>query len=135
MFLSPVINAPAALSMRHASFALREKCSYSRQRRNALFSKETLQTVADRWHVRLKKLRHDISIQGSPERSVFRVGLKMKMASFLCWSKCHRNIFNIKRKIAGTLDFLSEKNLLRIQPYLAADKRKHVIKYKNCVGK
>jgi homoserine kinase type II len=38
---------------------------------------------------------------------------------------------DLKRKIAGTLDFLSEKNLARIQPYLADEKDKHVIKYKN----
>ncbi len=97
-----------------------------------LFSKETLQTVADRWHVRLKKLRHDISIQGSPERSVFRVVLEDENGKLLVLEQVPPKSLDLKRKIAGTLDFLSEKNLLRIQPYLAADKRKHVIKYKNC---
>jgi homoserine kinase type II len=96
-----------------------------------LFSKETLQVVADCWHVRLKKLRHDISIQGSPERSVFRVVLENENGKLFVLEQVPPKSLDLKRKIAGTLDFLSEKNLARIQPYLAADKGKHVIKYKN----
>jgi homoserine kinase type II len=96
-----------------------------------LFSKETLQTVADRWHVRLKKLRHDISIQGSPERSVFRVVLEDENGKLLVLEQVPPKSFDLKRKIARTLDFLSEKNLACIQPYLADEKGKHVIKYKN----
>ena len=96
-----------------------------------LFSKETLKAVADLWHVRLKKLRHDISIQGSPERSVFRVVLEDSNGKFFMLEQVPLKFLGLKRKIAGTLDFLSEKNLARIQPYLADEKGKHVIKYKN----
>ena len=96
-----------------------------------LFSRKTLKEVADRWHMRLKKLRHDISIQGSPERSVFRVVLENENGKLFVLEQVPPKSLDLKRKIAGTLDFLSGKNLARIQPYLAADKGKHVIKYKN----
>jgi homoserine kinase type II len=96
-----------------------------------VFSKETLKAVSDLWHVRLKKLRHDISIQGSPERSVFRVALEDENGKLFVLEQVPLKFLDLKRKIAGTLDFLSEKNLARIQPYLADEKGKHVIKYKN----
>ena len=96
-----------------------------------LFSKETLQVVADCWHVCLKKLRHDISIQGSPERSVFRVVLEDENGKLFVLEQVPPKSLDLKRKIAGTLDFLSEKNLARIQQYLATDKGKYVIKCKN----
>ena len=96
-----------------------------------LFSKETLQVVADCWHVRLKKLHHDISIQGSPERSVFRVVLEDENGKLFVLEQVPPKSLDLKRKIAGTLDFLSEKNLARIQQYLATDKGKYVIKCKN----
>jgi len=96
-----------------------------------LFSRETLKTVAELWHVRLKKLRHDISIQGSPERSVFRVVLEDENGKLFVLEQVPSESLEHKRQIAATLDFLSKKNLARIQPYLAADKGKHVIKYKN----
>jgi homoserine kinase type II len=96
-----------------------------------LFSKEILQAVADCWHVRLKKLRHDISIQGSPERSVFRVVFEDENGKLFVLEQVPSKSLDLKRKIAATLDFLSKKNLARIQPYLADKKRNHVIKYKN----
>ena len=92
---------------------------------------ETLKAVSDLWHVRLKKLRHDISIQGSPERSVFRVVIEDENGKLFVLEQVPLKFLDLKRKIAGTLDFLSEKNLAHIQPYLADKKGKHVIKYKN----
>jgi homoserine kinase type II len=96
-----------------------------------LFSKKTLKEVADRWNVRLKKLRHDISIQGSPERSVFRVVIEDENGKLFVLVQVPSKSRDLKRKIAGIIDFLSEKNLARIQTYLADEKGKHVIKYKN----
>jgi len=95
------------------------------------FSKETLKAVANLWHVRLKKLHHNILVQGSPERSVFRVVLEDTNDIFFVLEQIRLKSLEHKRQIAATLDFLSKKNLVHIQPYLAADKGKHVIKYKN----
>lgn len=96
-----------------------------------VFSKETLKAIAGLWQVRLKKLRHDISIQGSPERSVFRVVIEDENGKLFVLEQVPSKSRDLKRKIAETIDFLSEKNLARIQPYLADEKGKHVIKYKN----
>ena len=96
-----------------------------------LFSRETLKAVADLWHVRLKKLHHNIPIQGSPERSVFRVVLEDNNGKYFVLEQIPVKSLEHKRNIAATLDFLSKKNLARIQSYLADEKSKHVIKYKN----
>ena len=96
-----------------------------------MFSRKTLKTVADLWQVRLKKLHHNIPIQGSPERSVFRVVLEDENGKLFVLEQVPAKSLELKQKIARTLDFLSEKNLARIQPYLADEKGKHVIKYKN----
>jgi homoserine kinase type II len=96
-----------------------------------LFSKETLKTVADLWHVRLKRLRHNIPIQGSPERSTFRIVLEDEYGHFFVLEQVPSKFLEHKKQIAATLDFLAKKNLARIQPYLADKKGNHIIKYKN----
>ena len=95
------------------------------------FSKETLKAITDVWQVSLKKLHHKIPVQGSPERSVFRVVLEDKNGKYFVLEQIPVKSPKHKRQIAATLDFLSKKNLARIQPYLADEKGKHVIKYKN----
>ena len=95
------------------------------------FSKETLKAVTDLWQVRLKMLHYKIPVQGSPERSVFRVVLEDKNGKYFVLEQIPVKSLKHKRQIAATLDFLSKKNLARIQPYLADEKGKHVIKYKN----
>ena len=87
-----------------------------------LFSRETMKAVADLWQVRLKKLHHNIPVQGSPERSVFRVVLEDENGKVFVLEQVPSKTLELKQKIAGTLDFLSEKNLSRIQPYLADKK-------------
>jgi putative endonuclease len=95
------------------------------------FSRETLKAVTDLWQVRLKRLHHKIPVQGSPERSVFRVVLEDKNGKYFVLEQIPVISLKHKRQIATTLDFLFQKNLLRIQPYLTDAKGKHVIKYKN----
>ena len=95
------------------------------------FSKETLKAITDVWQVSLKKLHYKIPVQGSPERSVFRVVLEDKNGKYFVLEQIPVKSLKHKRQIAATLDFLSKKNLARIQPYLADEKGKHVIKYKN----
>jgi homoserine kinase type II len=96
-----------------------------------LFSKETLKAVAGFWKVHLKKLHHDITIQGSPERSTFRVVLEDEKRDFFVLEQIPPKAFQHKRKIAATLGLLAINGLPHIQPYLADEKGNHVIKYKN----
>jgi CxxC motif-containing protein len=81
-----------------------------------LFSRDTLKAVADLWHVRLKKLHHNIPIQGSPERSIFRVVLEDNNGKYFVLEQIPVKSLEHKRKIAATLYFLSKKNIARIQP-------------------
>jgi len=94
-------------------------------------SKENLKAIANRWQVCLKKIHHNIPVQGSPGRSVFRCVLKDNNSRFFVLEQVPSKSLERKRQIAATLDFLSKKNLSRIQPYLANEKNRHVIKYKN----
>jgi homoserine kinase type II len=96
-----------------------------------LFNRKDLQTVAKRWQVNLKKLHYDIQIQGSPERSVFRVVLEDNNDKFFVLEQVDPKTFERKKQIAATLDFLEQHNLAHIQPYLASANGGHIIKYKN----
>jgi homoserine kinase type II len=108
-----------------------KKAHIHARKETPLFSRETLKTVADLWHVRLKKLHHNIPIQGSPERSVFRVVLEDNNGKYFVLEQIPVKSLEHKRQIAATLDFLAKNNLSRIQPYLADEKGRYVIKYKN----
>ena len=104
---------------------------HARKETPLFISSETLKEVAKLWQVRLKKLHHNIPIQGSPERSVFRVVLEDNHGKYYVLEQITVKSLEHKRQIAATLDFLSEKNLSRIQPYMADKKGCHIIKYKN----
>jgi homoserine kinase type II len=96
-----------------------------------LFSRETLKAVTDLWQVRLKKLHHNIPVQGSPERSVFRVVLEDKNGKYFILEQIFVKSLENKRQVAATLDFLAKNNLARIQPYLASEEGEFIIEYKN----
>jgi homoserine kinase type II len=96
-----------------------------------LFSRETLKAVAGLWQVRLKKLHHSIPVQGSPERSVFRVVLEDNSGKYFLLEQILPKSLEHKKQIARLLDFLAKKNLARVQPYLADEKGDHIIKHKN----
>jgi CxxC motif-containing protein len=96
-----------------------------------LFSKEILKAVAGLWQVQLKKLHYNLPVQGSPERSVFRVVLEDKDGMYFVLEQIPAKSLELKRQITATVDFLSKKNLPHIQPYLADGKGEYVIKYKN----
>jgi homoserine kinase type II len=96
-----------------------------------LFSKEILKEVAGLWQVQLKKLHSNISVQGSPERSVFRVALEDKDGRFFVLEQIPGKSFEHKKRIAATLDFLANKNLAHIQPYLSGKKGEYVVRHKN----
>lgn len=96
-----------------------------------LFSKEILRSVASLWQVRLKKLHYRIPIQGSPERSVFRVVLEDKNGKFFILEQIPPKALERKQEIAAALDFLTQNHLARIQPYLYDAKGNYTAKYKN----
>jgi homoserine kinase type II len=96
-----------------------------------LFSREFLKNVTQLWQVRLKKMHRNIPIQGSPERSVFRVVLEDNNGQYFVLEQIPQKSLENKKRIAATLDFLSKNNLAGVQPYLASEKGEFVIEHKN----
>lgn len=96
-----------------------------------LFSEELLKTVVALWQVHLKKLHYNIAVSGSPERSVFRVVLEDTNRRYFVLEQIPPKTFEHKREIAAALDFLANKKLTRIQPYLSAQNGACVIRFKN----
>ena len=96
-----------------------------------LFSGETLKSIAELWQIRLKKLHRHIPIQGSPERSVFRVVLEDEDGCFFVLEQIPSKSLEHKRQIVGMLDFLVKNNITRVQPYRASKKGQHVMKHKD----
>jgi homoserine kinase type II len=119
------------ITRRSSATGKKSKSRIHARKEAPLFSKETLKAVVELWPMRLKKPHYNIPIQGSPERSVFRVVLEDKNVKYFVLEQIPLKSLKRKRQIAATLDFLSKKNIARIQPYLSDEKGKHIIKYKN----
>jgi len=96
-----------------------------------VFNRKDLQAITKRWRVNLKKLYDDIQIQGSPERSVFRVVLEDHNGKLFVLEQIEPKNVEHKKQIAGILHLLANQNLSRIQPYMQSSKGGHVIKHEN----
>ncbi|MBN1473911.1 MAG: aminoglycoside phosphotransferase family protein [Syntrophaceae bacterium] len=94
-------------------------------------SQETLRAVANLWQINLKKLHKEIPIQGSPERSLFRVVLENDEDNYFVLEQIPEYFLERKKTIAATLDILSRNNLARIQPYLANEQGEFIVSYQN----
>ncbi len=99
--------------------------------RTPLFSGEFLKNVSQLWQVRLKKLHRNITIQGSPERSVFRIVLEDKNGKYFVLEQIPSKSLENKKRIATALDFLAKKNLVGVQPYLTSGKGDFIIGHRN----
>lgn len=95
------------------------------------FPKDTLKTVLQLWQINLKKLHKNIAIQGSSERSVFRIVLEDEKNNFFVLEQIPPQSLENKKRIAAILDFFKKKNLARVQPYLVTENGEFVIEYKN----
>ena len=95
------------------------------------FRKEILKVVSRSWGLNLKKLHKNIAIQGSPERSVFRIVLEDENNNFFVLEQIPPKSLENKKRIAAILNFLSKNNLACMQPYLVSGKKEFVIEYKN----
>ena len=90
-----------------------------------------MKSVAALWQIRLKEIHNDIPIDGSPERSMFRVVIEDSKVKYFVLEQIPPKSLQQKKLIASTLDFLSKNNLARVQPHLADKKGRFIIKYKN----
>jgi len=93
-------------------------------------SRENLHEVASLFGITLKTLHYDIPIEGSPERSVFRVVAEDKNKSLFLLEQVPSGSLETKKKIVLTLEFLAQENLPFIRPYLKNKEGRHILEYK-----
>ena len=95
------------------------------------FRKEILKSVSRLWQVNLKRIHKNIPVQGSPERSVFRIVLEDENGKYFVLEQIPPKSLENKKRIAATLDFLAKNNLVGVQPCLASEKGYFIIKHRN----
>ncbi|HNY51584.1 MAG TPA: phosphotransferase [Smithella sp.] len=97
----------------------------------SLFSPEALKAAAGLWQVSLKKIHRKIPVQGSPERSAFRVVLEDRDKRFFVLEQIASQSVAGRKQIAAILDLLAAKNLPQINPYLTDEKGNHLLEHQN----
>ncbi|MBW1822634.1 MAG: aminoglycoside phosphotransferase family protein, partial [Deltaproteobacteria bacterium] len=78
------------------------------------------------WDLKLKKVRKDINIAGSPERCEFRIVIEDQNDRLFICEKISSAAYEHKMRIIKTLEFLVRQNLRFIQPYILNKKRKYI---------
>jgi homoserine kinase type II len=119
------------ITRRSSATGRKSKARVHAKEEKTLFKKKDLQAVAKLWRVNLKKLHYNIPLQGSPERSVFRVVLEDNNGKFFMLEQIGPKTLEHKKQIAAVLDFLAKQNLVRVRPYLLSTKSEYIIKHKN----
>ncbi len=70
------------------------------------------------WDLKLKKVRKDIHIAGSPERCEFRIVIEDQDDRLFICEKISHAAYEHKMGIIKTLEFLVSQNLPCVQPYI-----------------
>jgi homoserine kinase type II len=94
-----------------------------------IYSKDTLSRIAVLWDIELKELRRDKNIEGSPERTVFRLVIEDKKNKLYVVEQIPLHTLNLKTKIIKTLEFLSENKMPFIEPYIKDGKNRYILEY------
>jgi len=90
-------------------------------------SKEILSKIISFWDIEIDRLRYDIDIQGSPERTVFRVVVEDKKNNLYLLEEIEQKTLLKKQKIVKSLEFLSDKDLKYVQPYFKNRNEDYII--------
>ncbi len=86
----------------------------------------TIKEISLFWNLRLKKIREDIHIAGSPERCEFRIVIQDQDDRLFVCEKISHAVYDHKMKIIKTLEFLVGQNLPFIQPYIPNKKGEYI---------
>ena len=78
------------------------------------------------WDLKLKKVRKDIHIAGSPERCEFRIVIEDQDDRLFICEKISHAAYEHKMRIIKTLEFLVRQDLRFIQPYIPNKKREYI---------
>lgn len=94
------------------------------------FSQEAIAEILKGWDISLSRLRYDIPIQGSPERSLFRVVIEDTGKDLFVLEQIAIKNLDVKRRIAKTLDLLTQNKIPHLNPYLKNSLQEHVAQHK-----
>ena len=83
-----------------------------------MISPETLRAVLSEWDLCLKTVRTDLAIQGSPERSLFRMAVEDEEGRLFVVEEIASHRKERKRLISRTLDDLHAAGLDQVVPYV-----------------
>ncbi|MBW1821403.1 MAG: aminoglycoside phosphotransferase family protein [Deltaproteobacteria bacterium] len=78
------------------------------------------------WDLKLKKVREDIKIAGSPERCEFRIVIEDQGDRLFICEKISHAAYEHKMRIIQTLEFLVSQNLPYVQPYILNKNREYI---------
>ena len=78
------------------------------------------------WNLKLKTIREDIHIAGSPERCEFRIVIEDQDARLFICEKISPAAYEHKMRIIKTLEFLASQNMGCIQPYIPNKKGEYI---------
>ncbi|MDY6791149.1 MAG: phosphotransferase [Thermodesulfobacteriota bacterium] len=78
------------------------------------------------WDLKLKKLRKDLHIAGSPERCEFRIVIEDQDDRLFVCEKISPAAYEHKVRIINTLEFLASHNIGCIQPYIRNTKSEYI---------
>lgn len=98
--------------------------------KTAHFSQEAITEILKSWNIPLSRLRYDIPIQGSPERSLFRVVIENADKELFVLEQIAIKNLDARRRIAKTLDLLSQKKTSQLNPYLKNISQEHLTQHK-----
>ena len=78
------------------------------------------------WNLKLKKVRKDINIAGSPERCEFRIVIEDQGDRLFICERISHAAYEHKMRIIKTLEFLASQNIRCIQPYILNKEREYI---------
>ncbi len=78
------------------------------------------------WDLKLKTIRGDINIAGSPERCDFRIVIEDQGDRLFICEKISHAAYEHKMRIIQTLEFLVSQNLPCVQPYILNKNREYI---------
>jgi homoserine kinase type II len=78
---------------------------------------ELLAAVSRQWELNVVRMRPDLPLAGSPERSVWRSVVETSDKQLFVLEKIPSIVYGRKRRIAGVLKRLSEGGLRQVAPY------------------
>lgn len=99
---------------------------FSRQE-TLVYSPTLLADIASFWGLTLKAVRPKISLDGSPERTLFRVVIEDTQDRLFVLEEIPPKVFELKARIIKTLNVLQQRQMPGIQPYLSHSRDEHIL--------